>query len=422
MAKQDILPFFIPHWGCPEGCIFCNQPKIVGKQGDYRPLSGTDVEEALEKMLPMWDSHPRRYREIAFYGGSFSALPAKWQKDVLGAAKQAKDKGLIDGIRCSTRPDAVSQEQIDLLVTYGMTTVELGVQSTDERILRLAKRGHTAQQAEEAVKRLKAVGLQVGVQLLVGLPGESWQTWIHSIVTVAKWQPAYLRIYPCLVIAKTELADLWRAGLYEPLSLTEAAAMAAFGKTYVESQGIQVIRTGLQATEEFDAGLDLLAGPYAPAFGEMVVNEQYRQRIEWVLSDYLVNYSIDKVKNKTPIYLVYTRENTSKVRGLKKANEIYFKRAYPSFDWQWIEADEKSRRFISWLLSLSDKAQGLLTHALQMPEEQTADDGSFYCQPIRESDFSQNKNRSHKLDAGCSFKRVGLAPLYLLIKDKLYMI
>ena len=272
--------------------------------------------------------------------------------------------GIIDGIRCSTRPDAVADEAISLLQGYGVKTVELGVQSMNDQILFDAKRGHTAQEVVEAVSRLKKRGMTVGVQLLPGLKGETWETIIETAVAVSELKPDFVRIYPVLVIENTELADQYRAGEYKPLSTEQAITYCAFLKEWFESHNIEVIRTGLQSTDELDSGDSLLAGPYEPAMGELVVNEQYKQRIEMCFDEHFsesslgdqYTYNLSPLSNhyshkfeyrthanntnklaKHKILISYPRNLTSKVRGLKNRNILYFQETYPQFNIDWCE-------------------------------------------------------------------------------------
>ena len=192
------------------------------------------------------------FGKFAFYGGSFTAIHTDLQHQLLAPASEMLKSGIIDGIRCSTRPDAVGDEAITLLQSYGVKTVELGVQSMNDGILLDAKRGHTAQEVVEAVVRLKQRGMTVGVQLLPGLKGETWETILETAIAVVKLEPDFVRIYPVLVIENTELADQYRSGEYEPLSTEQAIKYCAFLKEWFEQHNIEVIRTGLQSTEELE--------------------------------------------------------------------------------------------------------------------------------------------------------------------------
>ena len=258
------------------------------------------------------------------------------QKQLLKPAYEALQSGLIDSIRCSTRPDAVSDGQLELLCSLGMKTIELGVQSMDDTVLSLAKRGHTSDDVKLAVKQLRKFGFTVGLQLLPGLLGDSWETIIQTAVEITALQPDFVRIYPVLVIDHTELAEQYKSGIYEPLSLELALQYCAFLKTWFESHHITVIRTGLQSTEELDTGTSLLAGPYEPAMGELVTNEQWRQRIAYCIDEH-TEYFEETIK---AVVVKYPRSLTSKVRGLKKRNVEYFENMYKDITFTWRENND----------------------------------------------------------------------------------
>ena len=362
MKPFGMIPFFIPHIGCPYVCTFCNQSRITGQSGishltpDYIKKTITDY---------VGKKRNDKFWEVAFYGGSFTAIHSDLQHTLLAPAHEMLRQGIIDGIRCSTRPDAVGDEAILLLQSYGVKTVELGVQSMNDGILVDAKRGHTAQEVVDAVARLKQRGMTVGVQLLPGLKGETWETILETAIAVVKLEPDFVRIYPVLVIENTELADQYRNGEYKPLTTDLAVRYCAFLKEWFEEHNIEVIRTGLQSTKELDSGNSLVAGPYEPAMGELVVNEQYKQRIErcidehFSLESYLGNQYIHNVfpssnhysykeecrihaintdrLTKHRIVISYPRSLTSKVRGLKNRNILYFQEMYPQFSIDWCE-------------------------------------------------------------------------------------
>jgi histone acetyltransferase (RNA polymerase elongator complex component) len=263
--KHYIIPVFIPHLGCSHQCIFCNQKKITGCQ---TPVTATQVRAIISERLQ--NINQKRRIEVAFYGGSFTALPESIQNELLSPASQALKNGHIDAIRLSTRPDCISQDIIANLLRQGVTIVELGVQSLDNQVLRKAKRGHDNQAVKNAVKLLQESGIHYGLQLMPGLPGEDWISLIETVRQAVSLKPEFVRIYPTIVIADTALACLYRQANYEPLSLEQAIARAAYMKLVFERDGIVVIRTGLQASAELDSQTNVISGPYHPAFGELV--------------------------------------------------------------------------------------------------------------------------------------------------------
>lgn len=365
MKPFGMIPFFIPHVGCPYVCTFCNQSRITGQSG-ISHLTPDYIKDTIADYVG--SKRNDKYWEVAFYGGSFTAIHTELQHQLLAPASEMLKSGIIDGIRCSTRPDAVGDEAITLLQSYGVKKVELGVQSMNDDILVDAKRGHTAQEVVEAVARLKKRGMIVGVQLLPGLKGETWETILETAIAVVKLEPDFVRIYPVLVIENTELADQYRSGEYKPLSTEQAITYCAFLKEWFEQHNIEVIRTGLQSSEELDSGNSLVAGPYEPAMGELVINEQYKQRIERCFDEHfsesfsessfgdqytynfstLSNHYSYKVECRTHvnnidrlmqnrIVISYPRNLTSKVRGLKNRNILYFQEKYPQFSIDWYE-------------------------------------------------------------------------------------
>jgi len=257
--KYGMIPFFIPHVGCPHICTFCNQSRIT-EISSIGYLTPAYITSTIKDYVGA--SRDDKYWEVCFYGGSFTAIDPELQQQLLAPAYEALQDGLIDGIRCSTRPDAVSDAQLELLRSFDMKTIELGVQSMDDTVLSSAKRGHTSDDVKMAVKQLRKFGFTVGLQLLPGLLGDTWETIIKTAIEIVALQPDFVRIYPVLVIEHTELADQYKSRVYEPLSLDLALQYCSFLKSWFESHQITVIRTGLQSTEELDTGASLLAGPF----------------------------------------------------------------------------------------------------------------------------------------------------------------
>jgi histone acetyltransferase (RNA polymerase elongator complex component) len=277
VARRQILPFFIPHLGCPNLCIFCDQRKIAGRTN---PPTQEELRASLQK-LPV---HNPQEVELAFYGGSFTALSESEQEYYLQPAYQAMQEGRIAEIRLSTRPDAIDEQRIALLKKYGVGTVELGVQSMNDEVLRQAKRGHTAEDSLLALKLLQKAGMKSGVQLMPGLPGETAESAFTGAMRILKQKPDMLRIYPLVVLAGTECAELYRSGRYQPLTLDEAAEITLNIKLFAEEYGVAVIRMGLQPSDELAA--EVVAGPYHPAFGSLVQGLWWRKKILYVLERY----------------------------------------------------------------------------------------------------------------------------------------
>ncbi|HWR38661.1 MAG TPA: radical SAM protein [Patescibacteria group bacterium] len=304
-----IIPLFIPHYGCRHQCSFCNQKSITGVK---EPVSARQVEAVIQEHL----ARPRRPRpvEVAFYGGSFTALEPRLQQQLLEPAACFLTTGRIQAIRLSTRPDCLEKATIENLRQYGVTTVEMGVQSLDDKVLALAERGHSAEVVAAAAQRLRQAGLSIGIQLMPGLPGEDWPSLIGTVWQTAKIRPDFVRIYPTLVLTGTALADWFRAGRYLPLSLDDAVQRCAYMKLYFSRQGIPVIRTGLQDTEELRQPETIKAGPFHPAFGEMVEAELY-----YIMLAHCLEKAFD-VPAGAAVDIWYPVREGSKMRGVGNHN------------------------------------------------------------------------------------------------------
>ncbi len=299
--KTSIIPVFIPHIGCRHRCVFCNQWKITGR-------SAVPDGDAVRRMIVQYvgsAKNPRRW-EIAFYGGSFTAVPIPLQEELLRPAYEALSKGIVQAVRCSTRPDCIDVPAVERLRCYGMNIVELGVQSMDDAVLTAAKRGHSAAHVADATALLRKYGFTVGHQLMPGLPGEGWDSFEATTEAVCRLKPDIARIYPVVVIADTELAQLYASGKYRPLSVHEGVRRAAYMKEAFLRRGIACIRTGLQATVDLDDSSQVLAGAYAPAMGEMVDTQRYRKGLFSLL---------DEAMPEGTVLVSYNRRDTSRVRG-----------------------------------------------------------------------------------------------------------
>ena len=263
--KPLIVPFFISHKGCPHQCVFCNQVKIAGSGGDLLAAG-----ELVDRIAAYRTSGRRKSVEVAFYGGTFTSLPRAVLEQLLLPLQPLVARGEVDSIRVSTRPDSVDAAMAEFLVQMGVRTVELGVQSMDDDVLALSGRGHSAAHTVNACRVLQAAGVAVGMQLMPGLPGDSEEKALASLYGCLSLRPDFMRIYPTLVIVGTELATLYETGRYAPLSLDEAVRLCKIMLHAALAADVNVIRIGLQPTAELDAGGTVLAGPYHPAFRQLV--------------------------------------------------------------------------------------------------------------------------------------------------------
>ncbi len=275
-----VIPFFIPHQGCPHQCLFCNQNPITGKGRVESSLS-----EEINATISQWLQHRRKAEEtqFAFYGGSFTCLAKKSQQTMLGAVGPWLEKGEIEAIRLSTRPDCVEKEGCDLLVDHGVKIVELGVQSLDDKVLRASMRGHNEDDCTRAVSHLHNASIEVGIQIMLGLPLESRHSFMQTIKKTIGLRPSFVRLYPALVIANSGLADMYKKGEYRPLSLNMATVLTSWARRTLISAGIRVVRMGLQPSRSLEKSL--MAGPYHPAFGELVLSRDWLRRIRQILAE-----------------------------------------------------------------------------------------------------------------------------------------
>ena len=262
--RAQILPVFVPQLGCPHRCVFCDQRRISGQA---RPVTADEIQTITDQaaaFLPRGEK-----RQLAFYGGSFTAIPAARQEELLGAAKAAMERGAIDAIRLSTRPDAIDGEVLERLRRYGVETVELGAQSMDDAVLRRSGRGHTASDVERAAGEIKAAGFRLVLQMMTGLPGDSPEKDLETARRLIALRPDGVRIYPTVIVRGTPLEALWRAGEYREHTVEDAVAVCARLLPLFEAADIPVLRLGLNPTEELSGG-EAVGGAYHPALGELV--------------------------------------------------------------------------------------------------------------------------------------------------------
>lgn len=280
MPPPFVIPIFIAHQGCPHQCLFCNQRSITGAPEGM--VTAREVEETIRTQLAWPRRHLAASVQVAFYGGSFTGLAVEHQRELLGAAQPFLASGRIQELRLSTRPDYVTPEIAHFLREQGVGIVELGAQSLDDRVLAASGRGHTAAQVRAAIVCLKEAGIQVGLQLMLGLPGDSTATTLASGRQAAGLGPDLVRLYPCLVISGSPLAEIYRQGGYQPLTLSRAVALAGRLWRIFKAHRIPVVRMGLQPSLSLEK--TVLAGPYHPAFGELVLSRLFFNQVRAALS------------------------------------------------------------------------------------------------------------------------------------------
>lgn len=281
-AKRSVFPVFLPHAGCPFQCVYCNQHAVASA----RPLSPDAAGHALSSM-GTYAVHVRdggRPGEIAFFGGTFTALDLRSLVSILDSAALWVAKGVFTGIRFSTRPDCLGSDILAMLRDYPVRTVELGAQSLRDEVLHASRRGYRAHVVCEAAAKVRQMGWELGIQLMAGLPGDRPELFTHSVRSALGLMPGFLRFYPTLVLAGTALAESFRSGSYTALGLEEAVSWVLPGYDLALRAGVPVVRMGLHADPALEAPGTVLAGPYHASFGHLVRCRWWRDRIDGELA------------------------------------------------------------------------------------------------------------------------------------------
>lgn len=307
--RPFIIPVFIPNMGCPHRCVFCNQTSITGYEEER--VSPTKVREQISAFLNFEVKH-RQPVEVAFYGGNFLGLPTSYRQTLLDVAREFVKNGRASGIRFSTRPDTVTEDTLESLAPYTVHMVEVGAQSMNEGVLSLSRRGHSADDTRDAVEQLKACGLGTGVQMMPGLPGDTFESMLETGRSVAALKPDSVRIYPTVVIKNTVLEKWFRSGRFNPLSLTEAVEITRRLYLLFEAHGISVIRMGLQTTGSLQQPGAVVAGPFHPAFGHLVHSALFLDRAAKALRE-------EKTESKRITLSVHPHD-VPKLKGFKNEN------------------------------------------------------------------------------------------------------
>ena len=305
--KHINVALFVVHKGCPHMCSFCNQRSISGSQKDITP---DDVHSAVKIAVESLSENQAAGGEIAFFGGSFTMVEREYMLSLLEAAYGYVEKGIFKGIRISTRPDGIDGEICGILKKYGVTAVELGAQSLDDRVLMLNDRGHTAEQVETACKMLKEYGFEVGLQMMTGLYGSEDSDSLETAEKIIDLAPATVRIYPTVVLKGTRLYELMKSGVFTPKGVDETVDLCARLIEMFENAGIKVIRVGLHSGGGVEEGY--AGGAYHPALRELCEGRLYYNRALKLLENYESGRYILGVNPK----------EISKMTGQKKENLI----------------------------------------------------------------------------------------------------
>jgi len=308
-----IIPIFLPNLGCRERCLFCNQK--ASTEGLPSPSSVRHLIEASLGQIP--GNKRTREKQFAFYGGSFTAIRRDDQVRYLKEVRPFLESGQIDSVRISTRPDSLEEGRLSLLKEYGVRTIEIGVQSMIDEVLSFAHRGHCAEDAVSATSRLKQWGFEVGHQLMIGLPGDNCDRFLQTLDRVIELKPDFLRIHPTLVLKGAPLEDLWREGRYLPLKLEEVLQWLKKGLLRLEASSISVARIGLQPTLELEK--DYLAGPYHPAFRQLIDSA--------IFFDMAMSLLQASLRTGQAVFFCHPKE-VSNLRGQKNENVLRLKKQF----------------------------------------------------------------------------------------------
>lgn len=314
---MKIIPIFIPHAGCPYKCVYCDQHKISGA---LKLPTAEIIQDIVRRNLKTIS--PDEEKEIAFFGGTFTFLSEELQRYYLDAVYPYVKNRIVKGIRISTHPESVSLRTMGLFKKRGGRLVELGIQSLDKDVLRKIKREVSFEDVKKAAARIKKSGLKLGIQVMLGLPGDTLKKSIATAVKLVRLRPETARIYPALVLEDTELAEQYRKGKYKPLNMDEAIEQAAKIADILERSGVKVIRIGLHPSKGLNSKKILLAGPFHAAFGEMVRARQITNRIIRTISDrHVANRSYIKIHAPEDMFNIISGH-----RGLEKRFlERYFR-------------------------------------------------------------------------------------------------
>ncbi len=305
--KHINIALFVVHKGCPHMCSFCNQRSISGSQKD---ITAADVHRAAQTAIASLSEKEAAGGEIAFFGGSFTMVEREYMISLLEAAHEYVGKGIFKGIRISTRPDGISREICQILKKYGVTAVELGAQSLDDRVLQLNERGHTAKQVEDACRLLKEYGFELGLQMMTGLYGSEDADSIETAEKIIALAPETVRIYPTVVIKGTRLCELMMNGDFTPKGIPETVELCAKLIPMFENAGTKVIRVGLHSGGGVDEGF--AGGAYHPALRELCEGRIY------------YNHALGELekREKGSYVLAVSPKEISKMTGQKKENLI----------------------------------------------------------------------------------------------------
>lgn len=329
--KHFNIPIFIPELACPFQCIYCNQCKI---SGTLKMPSDHEILTTVNKYLGTIPAEGEV--QLAYFGGNFTGIPAPRQEHYLKLIEPYVKKGLIRGIRISTRPDYIDDTVLALLKKHQVESIELGAQSMDDEVLKTSVRGHTAMDTVIASKKIRAYGFSLGLQMMIGLPGDRFEKSIDSAIRIAELEADDTRVYPTLVIKDTLLEKMYNNGSYRPLELEEAVGWAKEILLIFEKAGVKVLKMGLHPSEGLLSGNDLVAGPFHRSFRELVESQVWEdqltplksrqgQSIEITVPPGQVNFAVGYAGKNKKMLLNSFRQVTFKTSGILSGRSFDFK-------------------------------------------------------------------------------------------------
>lgn len=320
--RHIIIPIFIPHLGCPNECVFCNQWIISGTQ---KVPAKDDIKQTVQKYISSVSGNIKHI-ELSFFGGSFTGVDISLQTKLLAAAKECLDEKLINGIRLSTRPDYIDSERLELLKSFDVETIELGAQSFCDSVLKASLRGHTTNDTIKASKAIKAAGFKLVIQLMTGLPKDTTESSMFSAQKAAELNADAVRIYPAVVLKHTRLAEMYLNGSYRPLSLEEAVERVKPLYLFFKENNIPVIRMGLHPLTDEEKN-SVIAGAYHPAFGFLVKSSVRRDELEALIRAKLNGGKSIPDQIKSIVFSIPSR-NSGEYIGNQKENIVFLKKTF----------------------------------------------------------------------------------------------
>ena len=319
--NQYTIPVFIPHKGCKNECVFCNQRKI---SGTLKSPTYNDVKKIIEERLCDLEKNCKNKKiQIAFFGGSFTGLDIKEQEEYLKIAYSFIVSNRVESIRLSTRPDYINVKILKMLKKYGVKSIELGVQSMDEEVLNKSKRGHTSLDVARASKLINLFGFSLGHQIMIGLPGSTKEKEVFTINKLLEFKPKDLRIYPVYVISPSELYDMYEDSRYKPLTIEDAVERTCAVMKECQKSNVRIIRIGLQSTDEITASNKKILGPVSDNFAEYAISRIIRDTFDKIIHDL-----VEQKKDVGVIDLLVDNKYLSMAIGPKRINKIYLNDKY----------------------------------------------------------------------------------------------